>query len=91
MRRQRLSIEGLFWFTAIICFFFAAILLRPAAVAFAIIWLVITASVIPLHFYKAWRKLATVPNRGEYAIWVLLETILAAAAMALFVYLAAVA
>ena len=90
MRRKRLSIESLFWLAAITCFFFAAILLRPVALAFAILWLVVTAIVIPLHFYKAWRRLATVPNRGEYAIWVFLETMLAAAAMALFLYLAAV-
>ncbi|MBZ5630544.1 MAG: hypothetical protein LAO06_16925 [Acidobacteriia bacterium] len=52
--------------------------------------LVTAAIVIPLHFYRAWRKLATVPNRTGYALWVLFETMFAAAVMALFVYLAAV-
>ena len=89
VRSTRLSIESLLWLGCILSFFFAAILLRPIALTFALIWLVVAATVIPLHFYKAWRKLATVPNRREYAVWVLVETFFAAAAVAIFLYLAA--
>jgi hypothetical protein len=89
VRSTRLSIESLLWLACILSFFFAAILLRPIALAFALIWLAVTGTVIPLHFYKAWRKLATVPNRREYAVWVLVETVFAAAAVAIFLYLAA--
>lgn len=65
------SIEGLLWSVSILCLFFAAILLRPVALVFAVAWLVTAVIVIPLHFYRAWRKLATVPNRTGYALWVL--------------------
>lgn len=85
-----LSIEGLLWSVSVVCLFFAAILLRPVALVFAVAWLVTAAIVIPLHFYRAWRKLATVPDRTGYALRVLFETMFAAAAVALLVYLAAV-
>ncbi len=29
-----------------------------------------TVVVIPLHFYRAWRRLRTVPNKRAYAFWV---------------------
>ena len=79
---KRLSIEGLLWFACVLSLFVGAILLRPITLAFALIWIVVTAIVVPLHLYKAWRKLAAVPNPREYAVSVLLETIFATAVIA---------
>jgi hypothetical protein len=91
VRSRKLSIEGFLWLGSVASLFLAAILLRPFALVFALIWIVVTALVVPLHFFQAWRKLARVPNRREYAIWVFLETIFAAFVIALFLYLAAAA
>lgn len=33
--------------------------------------------VVPLHFYRAWRRASSVPNQCEYAVWVGLETLFA--------------
>jgi hypothetical protein len=50
---------------------------RALILLIAVIWIGVTVTVIPLHFYKAWRKLTSVPNRREYALWVGLETFFA--------------
>jgi cation transport ATPase len=52
----------------------------------AIVWVVSSAAVIPLHFYKAWRRWREVPNTREYAAWVGFETLAAMALIGLFVY-----
>jgi len=91
VRSRRLSIEGFLWLGSVASLFLAAILLRPFALVFALIWTVVTAVAVPLHFYKAWRKLASVPNRRQYAVWVFLETIFTAFVIALFLYFAAAA
>ena len=36
-----------------------------------------TIWVVPLHFFRAWRRFRSVPNRHEYALWVGFETVLA--------------
>jgi hypothetical protein len=45
--------------------------LVPIAIAF----FASTVVVIPLHFWRAWRRSAAVPNQREYAVWVGIETI----------------
>ena len=41
----------------------------------AVVWLAATSTVVPLHFYRAWKKWESVPNRKEYAAWVGFETL----------------
>jgi len=91
VRSIRLSIEGFLWLGSVLSLFLAAILLRPFVLVFALIWIVVTAVVVLLHFYTAWHKLASVPNRRQYAVCVFLETIFVALVIALFLYLAAAA
>jgi hypothetical protein len=47
-----------------------------------------TTVVIPLHFYRAWKKWRLVPNRREYAAWVGFETAAAVVLISLGIYFA---
>jgi hypothetical protein len=51
------------------------------------IFVVSTVVVIPLHFYRAWRRLRNVPNKRAYAFWVGLETLFAGGLMSAFEFL----
>ncbi len=53
----------------------------------AIICLSSLVVVIPLHFWRAWRRVFVVPNRSEYAVWVGLETLFAVALVSGCVYM----
>jgi hypothetical protein len=53
----------------------------------AVLWLTGLAIVIPLHFYRAWKRWPSVPNRQSYAMWVGFETLATLVLMALAVYL----
>jgi len=81
------QIEGILWLTSVISLLVAA--LAPARsyllVLVAVVWVGATAVVIPLHFFRAWRRLGSVSNRGEYALWVGFETLFAAGLVAGFV------
>lgn len=81
-------VEGLLWASTLLCLFAAALV--PAhsflLLAIAILWITSTGTVIPLHFYRAWRRWREVPNRGEYAAWLGFETIATMALIGLFVY-----
>jgi hypothetical protein len=48
---------------------------RSSLLLIAVVWLGTTVAVIPLHFFRAWRKFRSVPNKGEYACWVGIETL----------------
>jgi hypothetical protein len=41
----------------------------------AVIWILSSTIAIPLHFYKAWRRLRQVPNQRQYGVWVGFESI----------------
>ena len=38
------------------------------------IWFLYTVVAVPLYFYRAWRRLPTVPNKVAYATWLGFET-----------------
>jgi hypothetical protein len=78
--------EGLLWVVSFGCLWAAASSKHYLPVI-ALVWLVSTATVIPLHFFRAWRRLGTVPNKGQYAAWVGFETACALALIGSFVYL----
>ncbi len=81
-------IEGTLWVVSFGCLWAAALTSsRQYLPIIAVVWLVTTATVIPLHFSKAWKRLGTVPNKGQYAAWVGFETACALAFVGGFVYL----
>lgn len=84
MRRHK---EGLLWAISILSLIVAAqVNARLYLLAIAIVWLASTATVVPLHFYRAWRRLRRVPNRRQYAAWVGFETLATVMLIGLFVY-----
>lgn len=52
----------------------------------ACVWLVSSVIVVPLHFYRAWRRWRDVPNRRQYAVWVGFETLATVLLIVLFLY-----
>jgi hypothetical protein len=82
-------IEGVLWALSIGTLFIAGFgPPRPFLLIVAIAWFASTAAVIPLHFYRAWKRWAHVSNKREYAAWVGFETVGAAILISLGVYLA---
>jgi len=59
---------------------------RTPVFVLAILWLGSTAIVIPMHFYRAWKNLAGVPNKRLYSLWVGLETVATIALVAIGIY-----
>jgi hypothetical protein len=43
------------------------------------------AAAVPLYFFRAWRRVGSVPNRREYIVWVGIETLIALGLIAGFV------
>ncbi len=80
-------LEGLLWALSV-CALFAASSgsSRSLLIVLGFLWLASTAIVIPVHFYRAWKKLARVPNRSEYAVWVGFETVAAVILVSLGIY-----
>ena len=59
-------IEGILWALSIGTLFVAGLgRSRPLLLILAIAWIVSTAAVIPLHFYRAWRRWAHVSNSSS--------------------------
>jgi hypothetical protein len=52
----------------------------------AVVWVASTMIVIPLHFYRVWKKWARVSNRREYTAWVGFETAATVALIWLGIY-----
>jgi hypothetical protein len=80
-------LEGTLWFLS----FFSLILaaqdsLKPLLPILGGVPLLSITIVIPLHFYRAWRRWSTVPNRRQYAAWVGFETLATIGLVALLVY-----
>ena len=84
MRRHA---EGLLWTISILSLTAAALVnVRSYLLATGIVWLVSTATVVPLHFYRAWQRWREVTNRRQYAAWVGFETLATLVPIGLFVY-----
>jgi hypothetical protein len=68
--------EPLLWAISILSLLAAAqVNTRSYLLVIAIVWVASTIVVIPLHFYRAWRRWPEVPNQPLYAAWVGLETV----------------
>lgn len=84
MKRQ---VEGILWVVSFLSLIFAAMTTgKSYLVALAVIWIISSIIVIPLHFYKAWRRLGQVTNKRPYVAWVGFETMATAVLIGLFVY-----
>jgi hypothetical protein len=68
--------EGILW-TAVLGLplLVTQISAKEILLLFAVVWVAAIMMVIPLHFYKAWRRYNSVPNKREYAVWVGVETL----------------
>ncbi len=79
--------EGMLWAVSLLSLIVAAMTSTKAYLpVIAIVWVVSSVIVTPLHFYKAWRRWADVPNSRQYAAWVGFETIATMALIGFFVY-----
>ena len=77
MTRVKNHLEGILWVTT-----FSSLLLAAQTSTKTYLMVIagvfmISTVVVPLHFYRAWRRLRTVPNQRAYAFWVGLETLFA--------------
>jgi general secretion pathway protein G len=60
-----------------------------ALLVLIIIWLLLTAVALGTYFYRAWRRLPTVPNKAAYSLWLCFKTactLAVAATLLLFVF-----
>ncbi len=81
-------IEGILWAVSFLSLIVAAMTSNRASLVFiAIVWVVSTVMVFPLHIVRAWRRWREVPNKWHYAAWVGFETVAAMALIGVFVYL----
>ncbi len=80
-------IEGILWAVSFLSLIVAAMITnRWFLFIVAVVWLLSTFIVIPLHFYRAWRRWPEVTNKRQYATWVGFETLAAMVLIGLFVY-----
>jgi hypothetical protein len=80
-------VERILWVVSFLSLIVAAMTTsRPLLIVLAVLWIVSSTIVIPLHFYKAWRRLSKVANKRQYASWVGFETLATAVLIGLFVY-----
>jgi hypothetical protein len=80
-------VEGMLWVVSFLSLVAAAMMTGTSyLMVLAVIWIVSLTIVIPLHFYKAWRRLSQVANKRQYAAWVGFETIVTVVLIGLFVY-----
>jgi hypothetical protein len=80
-------IEGILWAISLLSLIVAAMTTdRGFLIIIAIVWVLATFIVIPLHFYRAWRRWPEVANKRQYAVWVGFETLATMTLIGLFVY-----
>ena len=70
--------EGTLWLIALASFVLAGVVSsRAFLIALGIAGVGAALASVPLHFFKAWRKVSAVPNKREYGLWLGFETICA--------------
>ena len=78
-------VEGMLWVVSFLSLIVAAITTSKSyLMVLAVLWIIPSMIVIPLHFYKAWRRLSQVANKRQYAAWVGFETMATVAFIGLF-------
>jgi hypothetical protein len=62
--------EGMLWLTTLGSLILAAIVSAKALlILLGVVALVATAVALPLHFVRLWRRLGSVRNKREFAVW----------------------
>ena len=85
VHKMKRHIEGILWAVSFLALIVASMTTNRAyLVVIAIVWLLSTVIVIPLHFVRAWRRWPKIPNKRQYAIWVGFETFATIMLIALF-------
>ena len=80
-------IEGALWMLSLGALLLAAyVSSRTFLLIVAIVFATSTLVVIPLHFYRAWRRWTRVSNKRQYAAWVGFETAATFALISLGIY-----
>jgi hypothetical protein len=80
-------VEGVLWPLSIATLLVAGLgRSRLLLLILAILWAVSTSIVIPVHFYRAWKRWERVSNRRDYATWVGFETVTAIVLISLGIY-----
>jgi hypothetical protein len=88
-RAMKRHAEGILWTLALSLLVFAAMASsRRALLVIGFAWMAATGTVIPLHFYRAWKKLNSVSNKFGYALWVGFETLFVVALVGFAIYVA---
>jgi len=83
----RRHIEGVLWFLAPSSLIVAGVTSSKVALLICgVVCLLSIVIVVPLHFYRAWRRLNTVPNRRHYAVWLGFESLATIALIALAIW-----
>ena len=82
-------VEGLLWTLALTLPVLAAMTSsRRVLLLIGFAWIAATSTVIPLRFYRAWKKLNSVPNKVGYSLWVGFETLFAIVFVGFAIYVA---
>jgi len=64
-------VEAMLWVVSFLSLIVAAMTSNRAfLVVIAIVWVLCTVIVIPLHFARAWRRWPKASNKRQYAVWV---------------------
>ena len=80
-------VEGILWGVSFLSLVMAAMATtRRYLFVIALVWIASTVVVIPLHFFKAWRRWRDAPNKRQYSAWVGFETLATVVLIGLFVY-----
>jgi hypothetical protein len=87
MRWVLRRIEAVLWLLAPFSLIVAAVTSSKLVLPICgVVFLLSIVIVVPLHFYRAWRRLNTVPNRRQYAAWVGFESLATIALIALAIW-----
>jgi hypothetical protein len=79
--------EGILWAVSLLSLIVAAMTTTKAYLLIvAVVWIASSVIVIPLHFYRAWRRWAGVTNPRQNAVWIGFETFATVVFIGLFVY-----
>ena len=64
-----------------------AIRFAPEVLALVIVWLSLTAVALGVYFFRAWKRLPLVPNKGVYTAWLSFQTACVIAAIGLLIWI----
>jgi hypothetical protein len=87
VHKMKRHIEGILWAVSFLSLIVASMKTnRAVSVVIAIVWVLSTVILIPLHFVRAWRRWPKAPHKRQYAVWVGFEAFATLMLISLFVY-----